>query len=292
LQLVAARAALRLGVPADAERVLRIATSATALPLMLAYAELVRVELAVKQSDAVALASALDGASRAAEQCSSVALTAEVARLRDTYEGRSVVVTSRGTARMASFLDVCVLARSSGIVIEGGTRVVSAGDRVVSLARKPVLFDLLRVLAEHAPRETARDVLITRGFGARRPNASHRSRLRVELGRLRALLRGLVDVEATDAGYALRATREMTLVMPLEESEASRMLALMQRGEPWSASALAEALGVSPRTAQRNLVVLEASGKVASRGTGRGCRWVRLGEITTELLLPGPAQEP
>ena len=286
LQLVAARAALRLGLPADAERLFRTGTFAGRLPIDRAYAELVRVELAAKRGDAASLESALAGASAAAAQCSSPALLAEVARLRDTYEGPSVVVTSRGKAKMAAFLDLCVLRSAGTLVVDGGTREVCAGDRTVSLARKPVLFELLRVLAEQSPEGATREALIARGFGARRPNTSHRSRLRVEMGRLRALLRGLLDVEATDAGYAVRGAREVTLVMPLEESPDSRLLALMQHGEPWSASTLAEALGVSPRTVQRSLVLLESSGKVASRGTGRAQRWVRLGETPTDLLLP------
>jgi hypothetical protein len=292
LQLVAARAALRLGLPADAERLLRLGTPRAARPLVRAYAELVRVELAAKRSDAPSLVSALAGAARAAEQCGSPTLTGEIVRLRDTYEGRSFVVTGRGTAHMATFIDVCALKSSGGIVIDGGTRIVSLGDGLVTLAQKPVLFELLRVLAEQAPREASREGLITGAFGARRHNASHRSRLRVEIGRLRALLRGVLGVEATDSGYALRGEHDVALVMPLEESDASRMLALMQRGEPWSASSLAEALGVSARTAQRSLVVLESAGKVGARGTGRACRWVRLGEIATELLLPGPAGNP
>lgn len=286
LQLVAARAALRLGMPADAERLFRAGTFASTPPLGRAYAELVRVELAAKRGDATTLARALAGAARAAEQCASLALVAEVARLRDTYEGPSLVITSRGTAKMAAFLDLCALKSSGAIVIDGGTREVTSGDRVVSLVRKPVLFELLRALAEQAPDEATREMLITRGFGARRPNASHRSRLRVELGRLRSLVRGMLDVEAMDAGYAVRAKRDVALVMPLEESADSRLLALMQHGEPWSASSLAEALGVSARTVQRSLVLLESSGKVASRGEGRAQRWVRLGETPTDLLLP------
>ncbi|HEY2514930.1 MAG TPA: HTH domain-containing protein [Polyangiaceae bacterium] len=292
LQLVAARAALRLGMPADAERLFAAGAFAGTLPIDRAYAELVRVELAAKRGDAASLERALTGAARAAERCASPTLLAEVARLRDAYEGPSVVVTSRGAARMAAFLDVCALKRSGALVIDGGTREVCAGDRALSLARKPVLFELLRGLAERSPQGATRDALIARGFGARRPNASHRSRLRVEIGRLRALLRGLLDVVATDAGYALRATREITLVMPLEESADSRLLALMQHGEPWSASSLAVALGVSARTAQRSLVLLESSGKVASRGTGRAQRWVRLGETPTDLLLPASERAP
>src|SRR3546814_15604907 len=60
---------------------------------------------------------------------------------------------------------------------------------VVSLLGRPVLFALARVLAEAWPQDASRDVLIARAFGGRHADESHRARLRVELGRLRASLR-------------------------------------------------------------------------------------------------------
>jgi hypothetical protein len=196
------------------------------------------------------------------------------------------VITSRGKARTASFCEVCALARSAEVVIDGGGREVRSSGECVSFARRPVLFELLRVLAEVWPDAVARDVLISRAFGARRPNESHRIRLRVEIGRLRKFVRPQLEVVAKEPGYALSATREVVLVMPLEESPASRVLSLMHRGEPWSASSLALALDVSERTVQRSLGELQNAGKVGPTGNGRGRRWVRLFEIPTDLLLP------
>jgi hypothetical protein len=286
LQLVAARAALRLGRPKDAERLLRYAKFASVAPLERTFAELVRVELAAKRGDPDLLASALKSASAAADRASIPSLVSEVARIRDHYLGPTAVITSRGRARTASFCEVCALGSSSDVVIDGGGREVRSSGECVSFARRPVLFELLRALAEAWPDAVPRDVLITRAFGARRPNESHRIRLRVEIGRLRSIARAWLGVIAEEPGYALSAPREVALVMPLEESSSSRVLSLMHGGEPWSASSLALALDVSERTIQRSLGELQIAGKVGAMGNGRARRWVRLFEIPTDLLLP------
>jgi tetratricopeptide (TPR) repeat protein len=289
LRLVAARAALRLGRPADAERLLRPATFAPVAPLDRTLAELVRVELAAKRGDPDLLKSALASAGAAAERAAIPALVSEVARIRDRYEGPAAVITSRGKARTASFCEVCALGRSAGVVIDGGAREVRSSGDGVPFARRPVLFDVLRVLAEAWPGAVPREALIARVFGARRPNESHRIRLRVEIGRLRKVVRPRLGVVSEGPGYALSAAGEVVLVMPLEESPASRLLSLMHGGEGWSASSLALALDVSERTIQRSLGELQRAGKVGPTGNGRGRRWVRLFEIPTDLLLPpGP----
>jgi hypothetical protein len=268
---------------------LRHARFAPAAPLERTFAELVRVELAAKRGDPEWLTSALASAGTAAERSAIPALVSEVARIRDHYEGPTAVITSRGKARTASFCEVCALGRSADVVIDGGGREVRSSGECVPFARRPVLFEVLRVLAEAWPDAVPRDALIARAFGARRPNESHRIRLRVEVGRLRKIMRPRLGVVAQGPGYALRATGEVVLVMPLEESPASRLLSLMHGGEAWSASSLALALDVSERTVQRSLGELQSAGKVGPTGNGRGRRWVRLFEIPTDLLLPpGP----
>ena len=79
------------------------------------------------------------------------------------------------------------------------------------------------------------------------------------------------------------------LAPPVEEAHAE-VLALLADGEAWSSSALALALDVSPRTAQRALEALAAAGKVESFGRGRACRWLApaVPGFPTSLLLPGP----
>jgi DNA-binding transcriptional ArsR family regulator len=168
---------------------------------------------------------------------------------------------------------------------------VLAGGRVIRLARRPVLFALARGLAEGWPGEVPRDRLIARAFGVRRVNASHRARLRVELGRLRRELRPVADVRAEGTGYELKPRRGRVLVMapPIDGSDPA-LIALLADGECWSTSALALALGASQRTVQRALSSLEAAGAVHSLGRGRARRWRSppIAGFTTALLLPSP----
>jgi hypothetical protein len=116
--------------------------------------------------------------------------------------------------------------------------------------------------------------------------------LRVEVGRLRNVLRPLAGVNATERGFALvpRGKREvLVLARPVDEKHAA-MLALLADGESWSTSALALALGSSQRTVQRAADTLAAAGKVQSIGHGRARRWLTppVPGFTTTLLLPAP----
>jgi DNA-binding transcriptional ArsR family regulator len=169
---------------------------------------------------------------------------------------------------------------------------VRDAGKAVSLARRPVLFALARALGEAWPGDVARETLLARGFGAKDADESHRARLRVEIGRLRAVLRTLADVGATRRGFALsprRARPVVVLVWPAEEEHAA-VLALLADGESWSSSALAVALGTSQRTVQRALDTLAAAGKAQSFGRGRARRWVSppVPGFATTLLLPAP----
>ena len=166
------------------------------------------------------------------------------------------------------------------------------GGIVVPLATRPVLFALVRELAEAWPGDVSRSTLLLRAFGAKYADESHRARLRVEIGRLRAELRMLVEVNATSEGFALaprRSADAVVLAPPVEEENAA-VLAFLADGEAWSSSALALALGASPRTVQRALEQLAAAGKVHSFGRGRAVRWMTppVPGFPTALLLPGP----
>jgi hypothetical protein len=132
--------------------------------------------------------------------------------------------------------------------------------------------------------------LIARAFRVRRPNESHRARLRVEIGRLRALVARLASVDATAQGFALRprGAREVVVLVPPIDGDQASLLALLADGAAWSTSALALALGTSQRTVQRALVALEVAGRVRSIGRARARRWLSppLAGIATVLLLP------
>jgi len=181
---------------------------------------------------------------------------------------------------------------SDALVVDACRHVVRRARTVVSLASRPVLFALARVLAEAWPGDVSRDTLLARTFGARVADESHRARLRVEIGRLRAALRSLAGVTATTRGFSLvpRGARSVVvLARPVDEEHAA-VLAFLADGESWSSSALAVALGASQRTVQRALDSLAAAGKVQSFGRGRALRWMTppVPGITTTLLLPAP----
>ena len=146
-------------------------------------------------------------------------------------------------------------------------------------------------LAEAWPADVPRNRLIERVFGARTVNESHRGRLRVELGRLRAALRSLARIEATPRGFALAPIDAPAVVVlaPPIDGPAGSVLALLEGGESWSTSALARALGSSQRTVQRVLRQLEEATAVRAVGRGRSRRWLApaLDGFATTLLLPG-----
>ena len=181
---------------------------------------------------------------------------------------------------------------SNGFVVDACRHVVRRASTVVSLAKRPVLFALARALSEAWPGDVPRDALVARAFGAKLADESHRARLRVEVGRLRTVLRTLADVSATKRGFALaplRAREVVVLARPVED-EHGAVLAFLLDGESWSSSAVALALGASQRTVQRALDSLAGVGKVQSFGRGRARRWTTppVPGFTTTLLLPAP----
>ncbi|MGH8088816.1 MAG: helix-turn-helix domain-containing protein, partial [Stenotrophomonas sp.] len=120
---------------------------------------------------------------------------------------------------------------------------------------------------------------------------THRARLRVDIGRARALVQGLLQIEATATGYRLQAApgQDVAVLAPPIDGEQAAVAALLADGAAWSTSALALALGTSQRTVQRALAALEDTGQVRAHGRGRTQRWLAapLAGFTTILLLPG-----
>jgi hypothetical protein len=116
---------------------------------------------------------------------------------------------------------------------------------VVSLASRPVLFALARALGEAWPGDLSRDALVKRAFRANHADESHRARLRVEMGRLRAELRPLATGSATTQGFAMAPRRGGEVVLrapPVEEAHAA-VMATLADGESCSSSALALGAG-------------------------------------------------
>jgi hypothetical protein len=133
---------------------------------------------------------------------------------------------------------------------------------------------------------------VAQAFRGKQADESYRARLRVEIGRLRALLKPLARISATRHGFVLEplhATEVVVLARPTEEPH-GEVLAFLADGESWSSSALALALDTSQRSVQRALESLAAAGKVQWVGHGRARRWMTALSVpgfTTALLLPG-----
>jgi hypothetical protein len=235
---------------------------------------------------------ALARAERAAHQACIPALMAEVESASRALNTPAARLLSRGDERLLLLKDVEALLASKAIVVDACRNAVRDANTLVSLARRPVLFALARALGEAWPGDVPRDLLLARAFGARFVDESHRARLRVEIGRLRRMLRRLADISATKRGFALvpqRGREVVVLARPVEEEHAD-VLAFLTDGESWSSSALALALGTSQRTVQRALDSLAAAGKVQSFGQARARRWITppVPGFTTILLLPAP----
>jgi hypothetical protein len=254
--------------------------------------ELVVAGIAMRRLQIKTARAALARAERAAREANIPMLTAEVegaSRLLNTPTAR---LMARGEERLLLLEDVEALLASNALVVDACRYAVRESGTVVSLATRPVLFALARALGEAWPGDVPRDTLVARAFRAKHADESHRARLRVEIGRLRAELRPLADVSATKRGFALapRRAREIVVLAPPVEEPHAAVLAFLADGESWSSSALAIALGSSPRTVQRALDQLGAAGKVQSFGRGRARRWMTppVPGFPTILLLPGP----
>src|SRR5262249_32858523 len=145
--------------------------------------------IAIRRLRTKAARAALARARRVAHQARIPALTAEV-------ESASLVLHTPPGARLREkgervrrLAEVEALLSSKAFAVDACRDVGRRAGMVVSLARRPVLFALVRELAEARPGDGPRDMLVVRAFGARRVNESHRVRLRVEVGRLRRVLR-------------------------------------------------------------------------------------------------------
>jgi hypothetical protein len=254
--------------------------------------ELVVAGIAVRRIRTKAARAALARAESAANHAGIPALMAEVGNASLVLNSPAARLIARGEERLLLLEDVEALLASKAFVVDACRHVVRDASRVVSLARRPVLFAIARALAEAWPGDAGRKTLVARAFGSKTADESHRARLRVEMVRLRKLLRTLAGVDATKEGFALaphRAREVVVLTGPVEEEHAA-VLAFLVDGESWSSSALALALGTSRRTVQRALFSLAAAGKVQSFGRGRARRWVTppVPGFTTTLLLPDP----
>jgi hypothetical protein len=290
-----ARRLLLIGRLDEAERGLARLDPAPFPPALRVAHELALAGIAMRRIRARAARAALDRARVAARRAGIPALTAEVETAAATLSAPAARLIARGGERTLRLDQVEALLDSGALIIDACRNAVRQKDRIVPLSRRPVLFALARALGEAWPQDVPRAVLLARAFGARFADESHRARLRVEIGRLRRLLRGMAAVNATPEGFAIGPRAGVgiaVLARPVDEEHAPT-LAVLADGESWSSSALALALGASQRTVQRALDDLAAAGKVQFFGRGRARRWVMpplpglaMGSFATPLLLP------
>jgi hypothetical protein len=287
-----ARRLLLIGRLEEAEEMLGAIDPAPLPPALRAEHALVVAGIALRRLRTKAVRAALARAERSANEASIPTLIAEVESAARVLNAPAARLIMHGKERVLLLEDVEALFASKALIVDCCRHAVRDARAVVSLASRPVLFALARALGEAWPDDVPRDVLLARAFGAKFVDESHRARLRVEIGRLRAKLRTLVRVSATPRGFVLAPRRAREIVVlgrPVEEEHAA-VLAFLADGESWSSSALALALSASQRSVQRALDALAAAGKVQSFGRGRAQRWLTppVPGFTTTLLLPTP----
>ncbi|MFK0161175.1 helix-turn-helix domain-containing protein [Rhizobium sp. NPDC090279] len=286
------RRLLLIGHLDEAERLLAKLDPSPLPPAARASHELAVAGIAIRRLRIEPARAALARAAEAAGKAGIPALAIEVRDAARVLDEPAARLVARGSEKPLSLDEVEALLSSGVLVVDACRNVVRSGGETVSLASRPVLFALVRALAEAAPADAPRALLLHRAFRARHADESHRARLRVEIGRLRAALEPLAEISATPEGFALtpRGKRDVVVLAPPVEVENAPLLALLSDGESWSSSALSIALSTSPRTVQRALDALAAVGMVQSVGNGRACRWMMPPVVgfPTTLLLPGP----
>jgi len=289
-RLLAARRLLLLGRLDEASDALAQLDARGLSASLAAVAELTTAELALRSLRIAPARAALARAHAAAEHARVPAQLAEVAEAQASLARPAARRLLPGGEQPLRLDEVAALLDSGALVVDACRRGLRAGEAWQPLASRPILFALARALAEAWPGDVDRESLIACAFRIRRPDETHRARLRVEIGRLRALVAHMTGIEATARGFVLKplGEREVVVLAPPIAGDEASLIALLSDGAAWSTSALALALATSQRTVQRALVELEAAGRVRAIGRTRARRWLAppLAGFTTILLLP------
>src|SRR5688572_23915970 len=233
------RRLLLIGHIDEAERALADVDPSSLPPASRTAHELVVAGIAVRRLRMKEARAALARAEHAVRQARIPALAAEVEGASRVLDAPAARLIADGAERSLLLDDVETLLASNALIVDACRLVVRQGSTVVPLATRPVLFALARALGEAWPGDAARDVLIARAFGSRFTDESHRARLRVEVGRLRAAIRSIAEVRATKRGFTLAARsgrKVVVLARPVDDEHAG-VLAFLGDGESWSSSA-------------------------------------------------------
>jgi hypothetical protein len=274
----------------DAATLLTYFDPAVLSPALRTIHELATAGIAMRRLQAKAARAALSRAEVAAQQASIPALEAEVESTLRELDSPVARLIDQSGERLLQLDEIETLFASNAFIVDACRLTVRHGVQAVSLAKRPVLFTIVRELAEAWPGHVSRDRLIEQAFHIKHAEDSLRARLRVEIGRLRDALKTVVHINATKDGFILKVhpTQKVLVVAPPGEEKHAAVLALLADGEAWSSSAIALALGASQRTVQRMLDALLTQSKVQSVGRGRARRWLSppVPEFATTLLLP------
>ncbi|PKR52014.1 HTH domain-containing protein [Thalassospira marina] len=262
-------------------------------PLLQAAHELAIAGIATRRLDTITARAALAKAMQIASHMNVPMMMAEVEKAQRILDTPAARLIQNGQERPILLDEVAQLPTPETLIIDACRYIVRQDDTIIALASRPVLFSLLRMLASAWPGDVSRDDLVKTAFHAREADESHRARLRVEIGRIRAKIRKFVTIRATRDGFVLSPRNKahiIAVLAPPVEGNHGPLLALLADGEAWSSSALALTLGCSQRTIQRALDDLASQGKVQFYGKGRARRWLTppFPGFTTSLLLPGP----
>ena len=289
VRLLQARRILLLGRVDAAAATLATLTSLRAPLPTQALAAALAGEIALRRRRVHDAAAAFAAARALAARTGLPNLAAEIERASAALAQPAARLATRAGTPPCTLAELVALGADDALVVDGCRRCVRAGRLTLTLHRRPVLWTLLQSLAIVAPAEVSRDDLVVAAFGGRIADDSHRARLRVEMARLRALLRPFAALRASPRGFQLLPQqRAVHVLLPPLDSPAAGLLALLADGCAWSTASLALALGSSQRTVQRALAELHTAGQVERRGAGRRQHWTiaPLLPFATCMLLP------
>lgn len=170
-RLIAARRCLLLGRLDEAAALLAPVDTLGLPPLPAAVAALAAAELALRPLRMADARAALARAEDAARRAGIPALQAEVAQAQALLLQPAARRMDGGAPQPLRLHEVAALLGSDALVVDACRHALRAGDAVLPLARRPILFTLLRALAEAWPGDAGRDALIARAFRLREASA-------------------------------------------------------------------------------------------------------------------------
>ena len=230
---LAARRLLLIGRVDEAAQALSDVDPTWLAPALRAAIELTMAGIAIRRLDTAAARSAFVHATEAARRADIPALTAEVESATGILDQPAARAITCGAERVVLLDEVESLLISGALVIDACRGLVRGDDTTVRLAKRPVLFTLVRCLGEASPNDVPRETLLLRAFRAKHSDESHRGRLRVEIGRLRAALGDIAQVRATQRGFVLapRDGQAVVVLAPLVDERNVAIVALLADGE-------------------------------------------------------------